>query len=72
MNNSPDGAFILEVIVVITLRITQRDLPYLWLGVVIIQVCEGRVVGVVRFIQQLNRQNTTQRLGHKGMLGRDD
>lgn len=25
MNNSPDGAVILEVIVVITLRITQRE-----------------------------------------------
>lgn len=59
VNNSPKGAVILEVIAVITLRITQGDILYLRLWVVIVQVCVGRVVGVVRFIQQLDRQNTT-------------
>lgn len=59
VNNSPEGAVILEVIVVITLRITQGHILYLRLWVVIVQVCVGRVVRVVRFIQQLNRQNTT-------------
>ncbi len=46
----------------------QKAKGYLWFRVVVIEVVEGAVVGVVGFVQQLYCQRPAERLRHKRVL----
>lgn len=54
------------------LKKPEKVKGYLWFGVVVIKVVEGAVVGVISFVQQLYCQRPAERLGHKGVLQRQE